>query len=136
MADVSITAGSVTADSTASLAQGTSSANITAGKIVYRDSTDSYTIKLADTSTTTKAAAVGIALTGSSVGQPVVYCTSGTVNLGGNVLVRGTVYSVADTAGGLRPVADNGAGDCVTVVGVATATNTLKVSIIASSVAV
>lgn len=135
MADVSVTAGLVVPSSTAAIAQGTSSANITAGKVVYRDASDSYTIKLASTASTTAAAAVGIAVNAASIGQPVLYVTSGNVSFGASVFTKGDALAVADTAGGIRPIADNGTGDIVTVLGVATATDTLKVSIIASSAA-
>ena len=76
----------------------------------------------------------GIALTPAAADEYFVLQTSGKIDLGATLTV-GTIYAVADTAGGIRPETDNGTGDYVTTLGVATAADTLDLNITASGVA-
>lgn len=130
MADLSITAANVVAGSGAKKVTGTAGAAITAGQVVYYDSTTS-TYKLADTDSATAAvrSPAGIALNGASANQPVTVLTSGPVTIGATVAV-GDVYYLSGTAGGLAPFADVAAGDYPCVIGICTSTSVLNVKIL------
>lgn len=105
MADISITAASVSPITGASISTGIAGVTITAGQLVYLDSATS-TVKLADANASIlTAACVGIAVNGAAAGQYINYATLGDINIGGTVTVGG-VYVVSATAGGLAPVAD------------------------------
>ena len=115
MVDIAITAANVVGDLTKKTAT-TSGATITAGQVVYLDTT----AKLADNDDTeAKAVCKGVALNGASAGQPVSYQHSGDITIGGTVVV-GTIYCVSSTAGGICPFADLDANDYVSIVGVGT----------------
>jgi hypothetical protein len=129
MADLSITAANVVAGSGAKKVTGTAGATITAGQVVYFDSTTS-TYKLADTDSATAAvrSPAGLALNGASANQPVAVLTSGPVTIGATVAV-GDVYYLSGTAGGLAPFADVAAGDYPCIIGICTSTTVLNVKI-------
>jgi len=131
MSDISITAANVVVGTGASVRDGTAGASITAGQAVYADASASNVIKLADTSTSAKAACVGIALHAAASGQPIKYCTGGLLTIGATVAV-GVPYFVSDNAGGLRPLADAGTGDYATFVAVGMTTSTVYVNPIAT----
>jgi hypothetical protein len=129
MADLSITAGNVVADSDATLYSGTAGATITAGQACYEDSSDSYHIKLADADNTSTTATVkGIALNGASDGQPIWLVTDGDLDIGATLTV-GEIYVLSGTAGGVCPEADLAADDYVSIVGIATAADNLSVKL-------
>ena len=131
MSDLSLTAANVDAASSASIATGTLGATSTAGQVVYLDaSTDKRRLADADASQAS-ANAVGILLGGGSDNQPVHYIVVGDVDVGATLTV-GEIYVVSGTAGGIAPEADLASSDWVTVLGVATAADNLKVSILAS----
>jgi len=130
MADISVTASSVLGASSAVKTHGTAGATITAGQVVYLDSTTS-TYKLADADSGTAAAKVpvGIALHGASSGQPLTILERGNLTLNA-VLTAGTAYYLSPTtAGGICPVADVTSGDDVVLLGLATSTTVLAVDI-------
>lgn len=117
MADLTVTSASVSpytgSTSPSVIARGTAGATIAAGQSVYLDSATS-TLKLADAdSSTATAYGVGIALHASLSGQPIAYVTGG-IYTPGATLVKGSVYCVSATAGGICPVADltTGAHPC------------------------
>jgi len=129
MADLSITAADVVADSEATLGSGTSGATITAGQAIYEDSSDSYKLKLADCDNTSTTATVkGIALNGASSGQPVDYITQGDLDLGATLTV-GEIYVLSGTAGGICPEADLATDDYVSIIGIATAADNISVKL-------
>lgn len=129
MADLSITAANVVADSDATKYSGTAGATITAGQACYVDSSDSYHIKLADADNTSTTAEVkGIALNGASDGQPVDLITEGDLDIGATVTV-GEIYVLSGTAGGVCPEGDLATDDYVSVLGIGTATDNLAVKI-------
>jgi len=133
MADITVTASSV------ALVDGqtsnyTAGATITQGQAVYLDATDGDKAKPADADAVASAAAVGIALTAASTGQPVVVQKSGNINPGGTVTV-GQVYVVSTTAGGIAPTADTLSGDFVTFLGIGTTASNIKLGILVSGVA-
>lgn len=129
MADLTMTPANVVPQAGANIQRATAGEAIDAGEIIYLDSTDNNEAKLADTSTQAKAAAVGIAVNSAAEGQPVDYVSSGNVALG-SILTASVGYAVADTAGGLRPFADNGTGDWITQIGIAKSATILTVNIV------
>lgn len=130
MADLTITATSVVAGNTATIARGTAGAAITAGQVVYLDPT-AGTYKLADTDSATAAVrnAVGIALNGAASGQPVAVCTHGPVTIGATI-AAGVAYYLSGNAGGICPVADVAAGDYPLIIGMGASTAVLNVDIV------
>lgn len=135
MADLAITAANVVAGAGAKKRERTAGATVTAGQVVYRDPTDLKS-KLADCDSATVAARSpeGIALHGASNGQPLDILYEGPVTIGA-VLTPGVVYYLSGTAGGICPVADLGAGDYVTIVGIALSPSVLDVQFHESRVA-
>lgn len=129
MADLTVTAASVVPGSNATKVQGVAGETITAGQAVYRDTTTRKYMK-ADSNSATAAArqSVGIALTGSSLNQPIVVQTAGDVTIGAT-MTAGVAYYLSDTAGGICPVADVGSGEYVCLLGVSKSTTVLTVDI-------
>lgn len=128
MADLVITATSVVPGANAITVPGVAGVAITAGQVVYLDSTDGR-LKLADANSATAAqrSPYGIALNGASAGQPVTVLTKGQVTIGAT-LSGGIAYYLSNTAGGIAPVADiTGTGTYPTIVGIARSTSVLDV---------
>lgn len=123
MADLSITAANIIAASGAVTRYGTAGATITAGDIVYLDTTDNE-YKLPDADAWTDTANVYMALNGASDGQPLTVLQSGDVAMG-SILTAGTAYYLSGTAGGIMPAADLTTGDEVVQVGIAKSATTL-----------
>ncbi|MES2903851.1 MAG: hypothetical protein V4696_06680 [Pseudomonadota bacterium] len=134
MVDITITPASVITGSGSVVKHGTAGATITAGKTVYRDGADSK-YKLADSNgaSATIRGVKGIALNGASDGQPLAVHESGPITIGAT-LTAGVAYYLSDTPGGICPVADVGAGEYSTVVGIATSVSVLDVDIHESGV--
>lgn len=134
MADVSITASSVTPGAGAVFYDGIAGATITAGQTVYIDSSASNTLKLADADAQASAACVGIATHGAAAGQPLRVQRGGYMNLTG--MTKGTAYFVSTTAGGICPAGDLTTGDFPTLLGIAASATSLKMSINVLGVAI
>lgn len=129
MVDITITAASVVAGANASNEAGTAGETIAAGKAVYKSvATKKY--MLADSNSVTAEArqAIGIALNGASLNQPLYVQKHGDITIGG-VLVAGTAYYLSDTPGGLCPLADVGSGEYVCQLGLAKSTTVLALDI-------
>lgn len=107
-ADLSITAASVIPGANARFQDGTAGASITAGQVVYADSSDSGKIKLADANASaTTATVLGIAAHAAASGQPVrVIIWDDDLTIGATVSMTAPVYVLSATAGGIAPVAD------------------------------
>lgn len=134
MADLTITAASVIADSDATIEWGTFGETITAGQAVYRDSSTGKYMKADNNSATAEAKVPrGIALNNGGNGQPGAIVTRGNVTIGATI-TGGVAYYLSDTAGGICPVADLGSGETSTILGIAISTTKLKVDIQASGV--
>lgn len=129
MVDLVITAASVVPGTNATIKPGTAGATILAGQVVYRDSADTK-LKLADSDHATAAVhdAVGIALNGASANQPVDYQTAGEITIGAT-MTAGNTYFLSNTAGGICPDADVGAGEEVIQIGIAKSTTVLVIDI-------
>jgi hypothetical protein len=132
MADISITAASVLASTSASTNEGFAGATITAGQSLYLD-TVTNTLKLADADGTSPINTIaGIALNGASSGQPVKYAIKDASFTLGATLLAGDVVYLSDTPGGLTStIAELEAGDKVIVVGVMTTTTLMNLSPVA-----
>lgn len=135
MADLTITAASVIKGSNATTEVGTAGETITAGQVVFKNtSTGKYELADCDSATAAERQPRGIALNGASDGQPLVIMRSGDVTIGAT-LTAGTAYYLSATAGGICPLADLGSGDYVCLLGLASSTTVLALDIQYSAVA-
>lgn len=129
MADITVTAANVAAGANASTEIGTAGVTVTAGQLLYKDSTDSSHLKLADADASQATAQlVGIALHGSLDGQPLKFQVEGDCNPGATVAV-GTTYVVSGTAGGIAPIADLASSDYTSILGIATTTSNIEIQL-------
>jgi hypothetical protein len=129
VADLSITATSVVAGSTATIVRGTAGATITAGQVVYLDpTTGKYGLCDVNSATAAARSAAGIALHAASANQPLSICTKGPLTIGATILA-GVAYYASGTPGGIRPVADNVTGDYACLLGMGASTTVLNVDI-------
>lgn len=129
MADLSITAANVVAGTNASRDRGTAGETIAAGKAVYKSSTANKWM-LADSNSVTAEArhAIGIALNGASLNQPVDVQKGGDITIGAT-LTAGMALYLSDTPGGICPLADVGSGEYVCLLGLASSTTVLAIGI-------
>jgi hypothetical protein len=134
-ADLSVSAASVVAGSTAITSVGTAGETITAGQQLYLSPTTNKWMK-ADNNSATAAVrvATATALTGSSLNQPIVVQKSGDVTIGAT-MTAGVAYYLSDTPGGICPVGDLASGEYPQIVGIATSTTVLRLGYQASGVA-
>jgi hypothetical protein len=136
MSDVSITAANVIAGANAKKRTGRAGATITAGQVVYEDSSDSSDFKLADANASAATAnPVGIALHGASDGQPLTIVTEdddftpgGTLSLSAGA--DSGVYVLSGTAGGIAPMDDLAAAMYPVIIGVAKSTTKMNLKIV------
>ncbi|RVO41359.1 hypothetical protein CN093_08845 [Sinorhizobium meliloti] len=135
MADIVITPASVLAGSNAAVVHGAAGEAITAGQVVYQNSTTKKWM-LADNDSATAAVrqAQGIALNGASDGQPIAVQKSGDITIGGT-LTAGVSYYLSATPGGIAPYADILAGDYVVLLGMSKSTTVLALDISYTGVA-
>lgn len=82
------------------------------------------------------ATVIGISLNGAAVGQPVSYTKSGTIDMGTTFAVGDVVVLSAAAAGGIAPVADLVSTNAVSLLGVATTVELLKMEFNNSGVAI
>lgn len=129
MADLTITAADVIAGQNAKVSHGTAGETITAGQAVYKSTTSRKWMKADSNGTLAEArTAGGIALNGASLNQPIAVLEGGDVTIGAT-LTPGVAYYLSDTAGGICPVADVGAGENVCLLGMAKSASVLAVDI-------
>lgn len=102
-------------------------ASVTQGMPVYEDTADGE-YKAADADALATAAVVGVALTPGGDGQAGIIATSGGIDVGATLTV-GALYGISSTAGAIAPIGDLGTGKYETVLGRATAANTLQLDI-------
>ena len=105
--DLSITSTSVTPGANAVKRHAIAGAAITAGKVVYKSSTDGK-LYLADCDSGTAAVrdAVGIAIVTGAIGSEITYVIEDDDLTIGATVANGTVYVLSATAGGIAPAAD------------------------------
>lgn len=141
MADISITAGNVLTSTGAVTTQGIAGEAVTAGQCVYKKAADGEYYKAdCDASSVSGNSEIdnvaGIALNTAGASQPLHVQTGGTITIGGTVTV-GTPYFVSSgTAGGIMPYADLCTTDYVSLIGIATTTGAIKMSISVTGVQV
>jgi len=135
MADLSVVAADVLGVSGNTTIRGTAGATITAGQLVYlNSSTGRYSLAQGDAAATD--AVVGLAAHGASNGQPLQIITGGVVDLGVTLTV-GEIYVLsAAAAGAIAPKGDLSSGEYVSIVGVAQTADNLLLGILNSGVAV
>ncbi len=99
-----------------------------AGMMVYQKAADSKWYKAQDDGTAEEAGAVGVGMllaTGDAANARVSIARPGAIVSVGTG-TAGVVYTLADGAGAIGPVADCGSGDKVTVVGLGIGSNKLQ----------
>ncbi len=127
MADVTVTAANVVAGNV-TLSKGTAGETITAGQVLYKKASDSkYYLADADAGSA-ESTVVGIAVTGAILDETVHFQTSGTIDIGGTV-TKGLIYVLSGTAGGVAPSADLASGDYTSILGVASSTTNIAISL-------
>lgn len=125
MTALSITAASVLPDTDANYFVGIAGVAITAGQLVYYDTTTG-TYKLTDSDALATSQVAGVALDGAAAGQPVVIQDKGTVTIGATI-AAGVAYVASQTAGGISPLADLLTGDYLCIVGYGASGSTTKI---------
>jgi hypothetical protein len=134
MADLSITAANCVKFANAVEEQGYAGETITAGQPCYRDASTGLYMKSDSNSATVAARSIrGIAMNSASLGQPLSIQKSGDITLGAT-LVANTAYYLSDTAGGICPLADVGAGEYTSLVGIAISTSVLRLAFVYTGV--
>lgn len=129
MANLSITAANVVADSSASREAGTAGESIAAGEAVYYASaTRKWMLADADSATAEARRATGIALNTAALNQPIDVLKSGDLTVGA-VLTAGAAYYLSDDPGKICPLADVSGGDYICLIGLAKSTSVLAVAI-------
>lgn len=135
MVDIAITAANVVAGADAVTVSGKAGETITAGQVVYKAASGGkWALADSNSATAEVRTPVGIALNGAALNQPITVQTAGSITIGGT-LVAGVAYYLSDTPGGICPIADVGAGEYVSIIGIATTTAILNVGIKSSGVA-
>jgi hypothetical protein len=106
---------------------------IAAGDVVYLETVAPNAGKwlLADANVPAKARISGVALNGAAIDQPVTAATQGEIDLG-VALTVGLIYILSANPGKIAPDTDLVAGWTTCILGVATAANKLKLSILNS----
>ncbi|TPN79968.1 hypothetical protein [Mesorhizobium sp. B1-1-2] len=126
MTDLSITAANVIAGANTPTDGGIAGETITAGQQIYRSSVTNKIMKADSNSATVEARrAIGTALNGAALDQPVDFQKDGDITIGAT-LTPGVAYYLSDTPGGICPVADVGAGEYVCLVGLAKSASVLS----------
>lgn len=129
MADLAITAADVHINgATASVNRVQFGEAVAAGETVYLRSSDSKYWRADADAGSEEATTAGIVVNGNAADGYGLICTSGPIDVGAT-LTKGTAYAQSDTPGGIMPVADFDAGDYMTLLGIATATDTLDLHI-------
>lgn len=133
MADLTVTPANVQPGASAVTKRGIAGEAINAGQAVFVATDGGIELAEHDVDAAT-AAIVGVALNDAATGQPIEYAVTGDIDMGA-IMTIGQVYIVGAGAGGIAPEADAGAGDFVSIVGVATTTSNLKLGLTHSGVA-
>ena len=127
MADLSITAANVGVNETAAQIQIVQAGEaVTQGQPAYQTAAKYYQADANDTEA--KAEALGVFLTPAAIDGYAAIVTRGKVNLGATLAV-GETYVVSATKGGIAPIADLTTGDYVTILGVASAADSIDLNI-------
>jgi hypothetical protein len=129
MTDLAITNTLVVPGTDAVLKYGTAGETIAAGKAVYLNtSTKKYMLADANVGTAENQIAVGIAVNGASLNQPITVQSGGDMTTNA-IWTAGTSYYLSGTAGGIAPFADITTGYSVCQMGIAKSTTVFTVKI-------
>ena len=129
MAAITITAANVVKDANAEIEYGILGATITAGQVVYKNtSTGKFELADANSATAEVRGPRGVALNGGALNQPVAVQYGGDITIGGTAVV-GTTYALGSTAGAIVPVADLTTGDYVSHIGVGISATKIRLNI-------
>jgi len=132
MADLSITPANVV-PSTTNFARGIAGAAISAGDALKIDTANNNKLALASNDTEANSIVEGIAVCDAAADQPVNYVKQDQgLDLGATLTV-GETY-VLSASGAIAPIGDLTSGDYVSIIGVASATDSIKLSIFSSKV--
>lgn len=121
MVDLVVTAANVIQGTGAITEVGVAGETLVAGQECYLKAADGRIWKGQCDGTAEEATFKGITLHGATVGQPIVYQTGGTLNIGATT-VKGTHYVLSAAVGGICPFADLVSTNRVTFIGYATDT--------------
>ncbi len=135
MANLTLTAANVVPQAGATLIMGIAGQAISQGQPCYYDSSTMRWL-LSDANGVAATRVVeGVAVSGAAVaGQGVVLQTAGFLAFGA-ILTLAEIYVVSDTAGGIMPKGDLGAGEYVSIIGVAISTSVMKLGFLNSGAA-
>lgn len=130
MADLVVNAANVLPGANAQLVFGdTAGEAITAGQSIYKDPVTNKMMKSdSDSANAAAKKADGLASCNAAANQPLVWQKKGDITMG-NILTAGATYFVSNTAGGICPDADVGAGENVCLLGVARSATVLALDI-------
>jgi len=104
------------------------------GKVAYTKAADGAAWIATAVGTSAQAAVTGIFLNDGAAGQPVRMISSGNLAFGA-ILTVGMIYVLSD-AGAIAPISDLATSDFVSVIGIATTTSNMLLTIINSGVEV
>jgi len=137
MADVTLTASSVTSSNLAALT-GLAGATIAAGDFLYADAADGSRLKLANAfGAVAEADVVGVALANGVAGQVIPYVSAAIITAQAGVFGNSglPLFLSASTPGKCATGAPVGQGDYLTFIGYSTATNKFQLFIKATGFA-
>ena len=100
---------------------------IVQGQPLYKKAADGKAW-LADADTLAEATGIGISLTSCATDEYVLFAKTGDVDLGATLAVA-TTYVISTNVGKIAPIGDLTTGDYVSILGTASTTATLKMSI-------
>lgn len=125
--DLSITAANLLPDSTGYESLGTRIVGeaVTPGQPAYVDSSNVAWKGDANASAGSKAGIIGVFMATGATGQP-VEIGKGRIAFG-SILTTAEIYLLSDTAGGIKPKADQASGDYLTEIGVAMSATVMNV---------
>jgi hypothetical protein len=138
MADITITASSVIPGANATIVNAVAGASIAAGDVLYKDTADNNTMKLADANggTAIIRTVAGIAVCSAAAGQRVSYVSEDDdLTLGSALFTVGDIVILSATPGRLAPQADATTGWFKTILGIAKSTSKIIFKPLANSVA-
>ena len=133
MSALTITAASVAQGSNANTSTGIAAVAITAGQVLYLNSSNQLALADADLSSAA-AAVVGVALHGAASGQPITYQAGGDITIGATV-TAGAIYVLGATAGAINPASDLTTNWRTSIIGVAISASVIRLKIFNSDTA-
>jgi hypothetical protein len=136
MANIAITAANVAKGSQGQVLKGvTAGQAITAGQVVYLNTTDSKYYLAESDDTAAKANIAGIALNSApGANQPISICTLDNDFTVGGTVVAGTAYYLSTTAGSICLASDLANPNYVTLVGIGISATKIKLNPVVSGV--